>query len=115
MNDETSMTDVFPSVKEILPESVRRRLTGEIIQEITERYEKFGPKYIGPLNHPDGRRINMCMLNDSAQDAIEEVVDAIFNVSVLFVKRRSVMQLRMLKKLAEIYDELKTMKVKNEN
>ena len=39
--------------------------------------------------HVDGRYVNGCMFKSSVQDALEEIVDAVFNVLVWLLKLRS--------------------------
>ena len=107
-SSKISMDQVFPNTDEILTEPVRRRLTRNIIEEIKERYEKHGPEYISDRQMPDGRYINQCMLNDSAQDAIEEVVDAIFNTIILSMKQKYVGG--VLRHLVAAYNDLEMMR-----
>lgn len=102
------MDNVYPNTDEIMPPAIRRRLSTFVVQDIQDRYAKLGPKYIGPLMHTDGRRINQCMTNNSAQDALEEIVDAIFNVCILNLKGHDVRSL--LRDLQDLYDRLLIMK-----
>jgi len=102
------MQNVYPSINEILTEQVRRRLNHSVIQQITERYAKHGPEYISDKLMPDGRFINQCMLNDSAQDAIEEVIDSIFNTLILAMKNKYVGSI--LRHLMAAYTDLETLK-----
>lgn len=99
---------MYPSIKEILTEPVRRKLNARLIADITERYEKHGLEYISERKLPDGRFINQCMLNDSAQDALEEVVDAVFNTIILSMKQKYVGGI--LRHLVAAYDDLVAMK-----
>lgn len=95
---------MYPSIEEILTEPVRRKLNARLIADIAERYEKHGLEYISERKLPDGRFINMCMLNDSAQDALEEVADAVFNTIILSMKQRYVGGI--LRHLVAAYDDL---------
>ena len=106
------MTAVYPDINEILPPTITRRLNASIIEDIKTRYAELGPKYVTEEMHTDGRRINGCMSKDSAQDAIEEVVDAIFNVCIMHLKGRTYLANIILRKLVEVYEELDAVREK---
>lgn len=78
--------NVYPSLKEILPEVLLTRIPSALAEEISTRYATLGPKYMTDQQHVDGRYINGCMFKSSANDALEEVVDAVFNILVLIFK-----------------------------
>jgi hypothetical protein len=80
------MDQVYPSTREIIPDLLLHKLPVSLVNQIEERYNLLGPKYVTEEVHLDGRFINGCMLKSSAQDAIEEVIDAVFNVLVLIFK-----------------------------
>lgn len=77
---------VYPSTQEIMPDLLLYKLPKKLVDDIEDRYERLGPKYVTEETHIDGRRINGCMLKSSSQDAIEEVIDAVFNILVLIFK-----------------------------
>ena len=104
------MDNVYPNAKEILPAHVRRRLPQDLVDDIETRYEELGPKYVGKNKYRDGRLVNQCMEKDSAQDALEEIVDAVFNVCVLGIKGHDIRQL--LRDLVAIYNDLQKLKEK---
>lgn len=83
-----SVEDVYPSIGELMPEAITARLPVMLAEEIRERYSKLGTKYMTDEQHSDGRFINACMNNSSIQDAIEEIVDAVFNTLVWIFKTR---------------------------
>lgn len=80
------MNNVYPSINEILPTYLLSRVPSSLVEEIKERYAILGPKYVTEQIYSDGRSINGCMLKSSVQDAIEEVVDAVFNTLVWLTK-----------------------------
>lgn len=84
--DIPSQSEVYPSISEILPEKLLGRMPFSLVSDIEERYEKLGGKYLTDELTEDGRRINACMNKNSVQDAIEEVIDAVFNVCVWMLK-----------------------------
>lgn len=107
------MNEMFPRIDEILTPAVRRRLNKEIIDQITTRYAEHGPEYISDKKLPDGRVVNQCMLKDSAQDAIEEVIDALFNTIILSMKQKYVGNI--LRHLVEAYNSLAMLKETHAN
>lgn len=80
------MNNVYPSVQEIMPPVLLSRIPATLAKDIEERYLTLGEKYLTEELTVDGRRVNACMHNDSVQDAIEEVVDAVFNICVWIFK-----------------------------
>lgn len=101
-----SMTDVFPSADELLPDNIRRLLNAPILGQIRSRYAILGPKYVTD-KITDGRKTNACMFNSSAKDANEEIIDAIFNVCVLAFKGEY--RPKLLRDLVKIWTELETL------
>ncbi len=77
-------SEVYPSIEELFMGA--QWLSAPLRKEIATRYEELGPKYLTDELHTDGRKINGCMQKNSAQDALEEVVDAVFNMLVLRFK-----------------------------
>ena len=57
-------------MKAFLPQS--------LVEEIAERYETLGEKYLTDQALPDGRRINGMIFTDRIVNCREEVVDAVF-------------------------------------
>lgn len=84
------MNNVYPSVQEILPSVMMSIIPASLAQEIDKRYTELGPKYVTDTVHDDGRKVNGCMFKSSVQDALEEVVDAVFNVLVWMFKLENV-------------------------
>ena len=80
------MNNVYPSTEELMPELIRARLPALLCDEVEERYRTLGEKYVTDIVHEDGRYINGCMYKSSAQDAVEEVIDAVFNTLVWIFK-----------------------------
>lgn len=83
---ELPLNNVYPSIEELTPETIKAIVPALLIEEIEFRYNELGDKYITVYKHPDGRQINACMFNSSVQDCREEVVDAVFNVLVWALK-----------------------------
>lgn len=92
---------MYPSIEEVFRSW---RLPYTLAKEIEERYVKYGPKYMTEATHTDGRKINQCMKSNSAQDALEEVVDAVFNCLVLDLK--GINASKMIRELCGIYEDL---------
>lgn len=86
MVDMTSA--VYPDISELIPPELEARVPASLANWVTERYELLGPKYLTDDIRHDGRRVNSCMNNSSIQLALEEVVDAVFNVLVWIFKLR---------------------------
>lgn len=84
MNKLRPSTDLYPSAQELLE---GRDIPQDIAALIVLRYDKGGRKYATRHLHPDGRRLNACMFRDSLMDALDELVDALFNFLVLDLKR----------------------------
>lgn len=82
----TAKSEVYPSIEELMPSSLLSRIPVVLANEVAIRYDTLGGKYLTDQHTDDGRQINACMFNDSCQDAIEEVVDAVFNVLVWIYK-----------------------------
>lgn len=83
-----NLNKVYPSIEEILPDLLLSRVPASLATEITERYRDLGGKYLLDEYTTDGRQVNACMHNDSVQDCLEEVVDAVFNTLVWIFKNR---------------------------
>lgn len=77
---------VYPSTSELMPGLLMARIPEALARDIKERYRTLGGKYLTDNHHSDGRLINGCMFNNSIQEALEEVVDAVFNILVLIFK-----------------------------
>jgi hypothetical protein len=80
------MDNAYPNTDELLPNMLLAKVPASLVLDITRRYKEYGPKYMTDGFHIDGRQINACMQRNSIQDAIEEVVDAVFNVLVWIFK-----------------------------
>lgn len=83
-----SVQTVYPSIDELLTSELQARVPQSLAEWITERYAVLGPKYLTDDMRFDGRRINACMNKSSVQDALEEVVDSVFNILVWLFKLR---------------------------
>lgn len=81
-----SMFEVYPSIDDLMPHVMLGLIPGALAQEIKERYENLGLKYLTNKRTEDGRWINACMDKSSVQDAREEVIDAVFNTLVWIFK-----------------------------
>lgn len=89
MNTDTqSKVYVYPNIMELLSPELQDRIPESLAAWIRERYETLGEKYLTDKQYVDGRYINGCMFKSSIQDALEEVVDAVFNVLVWHFKLR---------------------------
>lgn len=77
---------VYPGIDEIIPGSILVKMPYTLVEEIKERYSGLGTKYLTNDQMPDGRFINACMNKSSIQDALEEVIDAVFNILVAIFK-----------------------------
>lgn len=77
---------VYPDIKELIPPELEARVPASLADWVTNRYEMLGPKYLTDDIRADGRRVNSCMNNSSVMLALEEVVDAVFNVLVWLFK-----------------------------
>ena len=110
---------VYPSIEELMPQEMYGMIPASLAMDIQERYATLGEKYLTEQRHTDGRMINNCMFKDSAQDAIEEVVDAVFNTLVMIFKSRvqdtvpSDYVYTCLKGLMEVYSLLYTLREAN--
>ena len=102
-NSYLDVSNVYPSLKELFG-STSIGLTRSLATEIEERYKKYGGKYLTGKLHEDGRAINGCMDANSAHDALEEIVDAEFNLLVLAFKGHRVSHL--IFKVQELYESL---------
>ena len=72
--------NVYPSIDELAPREIRAIVPVLLMQEIEERYEKLGEKYLTDETRPDGRRINGMMYSDRIVNCREEIIDAVFCV-----------------------------------
>lgn len=70
--------NVFPSIDELAPRSIRAIVPEYLMKEIEERYSTLGEKYLTDQEAPDGRRINGMMFTDRIVNCREEVIDAAF-------------------------------------
>lgn len=78
--------EVYPSVQELMPDVLLAKIPQTLAINIEERYKTLGTKYLTEHKTEDGRLINSCMFGNSIQEALEEVVDAVFNILVLLFK-----------------------------
>lgn len=81
-----SLLEVYPSIDELMPHVMLGFVPGALAQEVTERYENLGLKYLTNKKTEDGRWVNACMDKSSVQDCREEVIDAVFNTLVWIFK-----------------------------
>jgi len=72
-----------------LPEELQDRIPESLAATIRQRYAELGSKYLTEATLEDGRKINSCMFKSSINDAIEEIVDAVFNTLVWLLKLRN--------------------------
>jgi hypothetical protein len=77
---------VYPNIDEILTPTLLSRIPANLAELIKERYVGLGQKYVTDVEHTDGRLVNACMFKSSIQDALEEIVDAVFNTLVWIFK-----------------------------
>lgn len=68
----------MPSIEELIPSILRAKLPASLIEEIAERYESLGDKYITEAVSKDGRHVNAMMFTDRIINCREEIVDAVF-------------------------------------
>lgn len=68
----------YPSISELLPQSMLAKIPPKLAEEITERYATLGEKYLTDALHTDGRRINGMMFTDRLVNCNEEIIDAVF-------------------------------------
>lgn len=107
---------VYPSIEELIPQILTHRLPASLQDSLKTRYEELGGKYLTKEEYIDGRLTNACMFNNSLQDAVEEVVDAVFNNLVWMYKheRRNgkvpTVAMETLSGLIEIYSLMKIQK-----
>ena len=69
---------VYPSIDELIPKPMKAILPSSLIDEITERYETLGEKYLTDREVAPGVRINGMIFTDRIVNCREEVVDAVF-------------------------------------
>lgn len=89
MSTSIKPKEVYPSIDELMPSSILARIPVMLAHEIETRYETLGEKYMTDNRYQDGRFINGCMYKSSVQDALEEIVDAVFNTLVWLFKARN--------------------------
>ena len=93
----------YPSMVELL-DGQEKFLNKDIVNNLTQRFEKLGTAYLTNKLHTDGRQINNVMFINVPKGAIEEVIDTIFNVLVMGLKGMNTQY--MLGLLKELYIEL---------
>src|SRR3990167_3144629 len=71
---------------EALQKSTTLVLPEELIEELISRYDKHGWEYFSGEFTREGQPINTCLQNDSIGLAMEELVDAVFNLLVEIMK-----------------------------
>ena len=74
---------------EDLQQSSTLELPKELIEELISRYDKHGWEYFSGRFTREGQPINTCLQNDSVALALEELVDAIFNLMVEILKGKN--------------------------
>lgn len=72
--------NVYPSIEELTPRVIKSYIPELLMQEIKERYETLGEKYLTEQTTEDGRRINAMMFTDRIVNCREELIDAAFCV-----------------------------------
>lgn len=103
--EQSTLTEMYPSPAELFGEM--NWIGKQLLEELHDRYAIHGPEYLTDKKHADGRPVNACMDANSATDAIEEVVDAIFNVLVLRFKGYA--YTTALRQLLSAYTSLRAM------
>jgi len=100
----SSPEQMYPSSDELfcLPS-----LGWHIREQLQQRYAEHGMEYATEEQY-DGRVVNACMNTDSAQAALEELVDAVFNLCVLHFKGYRIDH--MLAQAQQIWNDLTYMK-----
>lgn len=78
MSNTDTQSEVYPSIQELLPDTLLSIIPAKLAQDITERYERLGPAYATENRFKDGRFINGMMYTNRVENAIEEIVDAVF-------------------------------------
>lgn len=73
---------------ELLPDILKARIPMKLAQEIEERYTTLGLKYMTEQRWDDGRLINACMFTNRIENALEEIIDAVFCVLGWILKYR---------------------------
>lgn len=79
--------DMYPSLQNLLDSYTNVPVPPGLVAMLYERYNKHGMEYASDLRR-NGRIVNRCMARDSAEDAREELVDAVFNLLVVTFKHR---------------------------
>lgn len=105
MSEVSSPSQMFPSPDELF---TRPALGQRLRQQLYQRYAEHGGEYLTERQHVDGRTVNACMDKNSAQDAIEEVTDTIFNIAVLQFKGYHVGHL--MTQAQQLWNDLTTLK-----
>lgn len=105
--------NVYPSIEELIPSILRSKLPATLIEEITERYETLGEKYLTDEVTEDGRRVNGMCYSDRIVNCREEIVDGVFCILGQILKEQLVEKepddrlYELLIALIEIYSSLK--------
>lgn len=79
-NEVTKLNNVYPSIEELMPDSLLSIIPANLAKEIEERYRTLGDKYLTENTTEDGRRINGMMYTSRIDNGLEEIVDAVFCV-----------------------------------
>src|SRR3990167_6484156 len=69
-----------------LQQSTTLALPEDLVAELISRYDKHGWEYFSGTFTWEGQPINSCLHNDSVGLALEELVDAVFNLLVEIMK-----------------------------
>lgn len=119
--EKLSIDDVYPNLEELLPEDIQAKIPISLFEEIRNRYETLGVKYMTDTQSDDGRFVNGCMYKSSIQDALEEVVDAVFNCLVWIFKERSgqmtegTVSMELIYRLIDVYTIIKVERINEIN
>lgn len=81
------MTNVYPSISELIPASLEAKIPSSLYKDIANRYLTLGDKYLTEYVTVDNRPINGMMYSDRVQNCIEEIVDAAFCILGEIFKR----------------------------
>lgn len=114
------MTNVYPNIEELIPSILRSKLPATLIEEVTERYETLGFKYVSEEITDDNRLINSMMYTDRIINCREEIVDGVFCILGQILKEQLVEKnppdilYDLLVNLSEIYSTLKFMEHEGE-
>lgn len=72
------MNQAYPNIDELMPPLLQTRIPMQLGEEIKRRYNELGDKYQTMNQHTDGRFMNGMMFTSRIDNALEEIVDAVF-------------------------------------